>query len=65
MATKNIYNRSQTFITVTAEEIEALLIEKYAKIGVLPEVTFEYSSGYLECAVISYEENDNVIREQV
>lgn len=58
MATKSTYIKSAVFITVTSDEIEKLLIEKYASIGLtaVPEVEFNYSSdGVLLSATIDYE----------
>ena len=57
MASKRTYTKTAVFITVTAEEIEQLLIEKYAALGLVatPDVEFTYSLGTLEFATIEYE----------
>lgn len=57
MASKRTYTKTTVFITVTVEEIEKLLIEKYASLGLVsnPDVEFVYSVGTLESATIEYE----------
>ncbi len=56
MANKSEYVVKTVLITVTREEIEQLLIEKYANLGLVsvPEVEFTVSEGCVVDVVIEY-----------
>lgn len=63
MPEQTVYTKKSTFVTLTAEELEAVLIKHYADIPLVavPDVEWDISSaGAIRGVTISYEVQDTV-----